>query len=54
MTDLAFQSVPTTIDVVLVDDHLSFRQALSFVLQQENLRVVAQSGTGAELDVLLD
>lgn len=44
----------TVVDVFLVDDHLSFRQALAFVLRQEDMRVAAESGTGPELDELLE
>ncbi len=36
-------------DIVLVEDHASFRQAIAFMLDREDaLRVVAQAGTLAE------
>ena len=47
---------PTTpLKVMLVEDHLSFRQALAFVLQSEQgLEVIAQAGSLAEARRKLD
>jgi len=42
-------SATTTLRVMLVEDHLSFRQALAFLLSHEpDLEVVAQAGSLAE------
>jgi len=39
-------SPKTPLKVMLVEDHLAFRQAVSFVLQSEQgLEVIAQAGT---------
>ena len=46
---------PTTARVMLVEDHLSFRQALSFLLSREpDLEVVAQAGSLSEARQKLD
>jgi DNA-binding NarL/FixJ family response regulator len=48
-------SAPTTARVMLVEDHLSFRQSLAFLLSREpDLEVVAQAGSLAEARELLD
>ena len=42
-------SVTTTLKVMLVEDHLAFRQALTYLLSDEpELEVVAQAGSVAE------
>ncbi len=42
-------SAPKTARVILVEDHLSFRQSLAFLLSREpDLEVVAQAGSVAE------
>jgi len=47
-------SAPTTARVILVEDHLAFRQALAFLLSQEpDLEVVAQAGSLAEARKML-
>jgi hypothetical protein len=47
-------SAPTTARVMLVEDHLSFRQSLAFLLSREpDLEVVAQAGSLAEARELL-
>ena len=46
---------PTTARVLLVEDHLSFRQALAFLLSREpDLEVVAQAGSLSEARQMLD
>ena len=46
---------PTTARVMLVEDHLSFRQALAFLLSREpDLEVVAQAGSLSEARQMLD
>ena len=46
---------PTTARVMLVEDHLSFCQALAFLLSREpDLEVVAQAGSLAEARQMLD
>jgi DNA-binding NarL/FixJ family response regulator len=48
-------SAPTTARVMLVEDHLSFRQSLAFLLSRESdLEVVAQAGSLAEARQMLD
>jgi len=48
-------SAPTTARVMLVEDHLSFRQSLAFLLSREpDLEVVAQAGSLAEARQMLD
>jgi DNA-binding NarL/FixJ family response regulator len=48
-------SAPTTARVMLVEDHIAFRQALASLLSQEpDLEVVAQAGSLAEARELLD
>jgi hypothetical protein len=45
----------TPLKVMLVEDHLAFRQALAFVLQSEQgLKVIAQAGSLAEARRALD
>ena len=51
----ADMSAPTTARVMLVEDHLSFRQSLALLLSGEpDLEVVAQAGSLAEARELLD
>jgi DNA-binding NarL/FixJ family response regulator len=51
----ADMSAPTTARVMLVEDHLSFRQSLALLLSREpDLEVVAQAGSLAEARELLD
>jgi DNA-binding NarL/FixJ family response regulator len=46
---------PKTARIMLVEDHLSFRQSLAFLLSREpDLKVVAQAGSLAEARELLD
>ena len=46
---------PTTARVMLVEDHLSFRQALAFLLSREaDLEVVAPAGSLSEARQMLD
>ena len=48
-------SAPTTARVMLVEDHLSFRQSLAFLLSRaSDLEVVAQAGSLAEARQMLD
>jgi len=48
-------SATRSIRVMLVEDHLSFRQALAFLLSHEpDLEVVAQAGSLAQARKLLD
>jgi DNA-binding NarL/FixJ family response regulator len=48
-------SAPTTARIMLVEDHLSFRQSLAFLLSREpDLEVVAQAGSLAEARQMLD
>src|SRR5215207_3953248 len=48
-------SAPRTARVMLVEDHLSFRQSLALLLSREpDLEVVAQAGSLAEARELLD
>jgi DNA-binding NarL/FixJ family response regulator len=48
-------SAPTTARVMLVEDHLAFRQALALLLSREpDLEVVAQAGSLAEAHQMLD
>jgi DNA-binding NarL/FixJ family response regulator len=48
-------SAPTTARVMLVEDHIAFRQALASLLSGEpDLEVVAQAGSLAEARELLD
>jgi DNA-binding NarL/FixJ family response regulator len=48
-------SAPRTARVMLVEDHLSFRQSLASLLSREpDLEVVAQAGSLAEARELLD
>jgi DNA-binding NarL/FixJ family response regulator len=48
-------SAPRTARVMLVEDHLSFRQSLAFLLSREpDLEVVAQAGSLAEARQMLD
>jgi DNA-binding NarL/FixJ family response regulator len=48
-------SAPTTARIMLVEDHLSFRQSLAFLLSRESdLEVVAQAGSLAEARQMLD
>jgi|1185.fasta_scaffold67769_2 DNA-binding NarL/FixJ family response regulator len=48
-------SPKTPLKVMLVEDHLAFRQALAFVLQSEQgLEVIAQAGSLAEARRALD
>jgi DNA-binding NarL/FixJ family response regulator len=48
-------SAPRTARVMLVEDYLSFRQALAFLLSREpDLEVVAQAGSLAEARQMLD
>jgi DNA-binding NarL/FixJ family response regulator len=48
-------SAPTTARVMLVEDHLSFRQSLAFLLSRESdLEEVAQAGSLAEARQMLD
>ena len=48
-------SAPRTARVMLVEDHLSFRQSLAFLISREpDLEVVAQAGSLAEARELLD
>jgi ActR/RegA family two-component response regulator len=52
---MADMSAPTTARVMIVEDHLSFRQALAFLLSREpDLEVVAQAGSLAEARKMLD
>jgi DNA-binding NarL/FixJ family response regulator len=52
---MADMSAPTTARVMLVEDHLSFRQSLAFLLSREpDLEVVAQAGSLAEARQMLD
>jgi DNA-binding NarL/FixJ family response regulator len=51
---LTLQTAPTTIGVLLVDDHVSFRQALALALPNEQFHVAAESGIGSELNGVLD
>jgi DNA-binding NarL/FixJ family response regulator len=52
---MADMSAPTTARVMLVEDHLSFRQSLAFLLSRESdLEVVAQAGSLAEARQMLD
>jgi DNA-binding NarL/FixJ family response regulator len=52
---MADMSAPETARVMLVEDHLSFRQSLAFLLSREpDLEVVAQAGSLAEARELLD
>ena len=45
----------TTTDVVLVEDHAAFRQALAFLFDRDPaFRVAGQAGTLAEARTLLD
>jgi DNA-binding NarL/FixJ family response regulator len=47
-------SAPRTLRVMLVEDHLSFRQALAFLLGREpDLEVVAQAGSLAQARQML-
>jgi DNA-binding NarL/FixJ family response regulator len=48
-------SAPTTARVMLVEDHLSFRQSLAALLSREpDLEVVAQAGSLAQARQMLD
>src|SRR5918993_1041075 len=48
-------SATRTLRVMLVEDHLSFRQALTFLLSHEpDLEVVAQAGSLAQARKMLD
>src|SRR4051794_39388704 len=48
------EPIGATIRVVLVDDHLAFRQALAFVLLREpDITIIGQAGTVAEARPLL-
>jgi two-component system nitrate/nitrite response regulator NarL len=48
-------SAPKTLRIMLVEDHLSFRQALAFLLRREpDLEVVAQAGSLAQAREMLD
>ncbi len=48
-------SAPTTARVMLVEDHIAFRQALAALLSREpDLEVVAQAGSLAEARQMLD
>jgi DNA-binding NarL/FixJ family response regulator len=52
---MADMSAPRTARVMLVEDHIAFRQALASLLSREpNLEVVAQAGSLAEARELLD
>jgi two-component system nitrate/nitrite response regulator NarL len=48
-------SATKTLRIMLVEDHLSFRQALAFLLRREpDLEVVAQAGSLAQAREMLD
>jgi two-component system nitrate/nitrite response regulator NarL len=48
-------SAPETLRVMLVEDHIAFRQALAFLLSHDpDLEVVAQAGSLAEARQALD
>ena len=48
-------SATKTLRVMLVEDHLAFRQALAFMLMREpDLEVVAQAGSLAQAREMLD
>ena len=52
---MADMSAPTTARVMLVEDHLSFRQSLALLLSREpDLEVVAQAGSLSEARQMLD
>jgi two-component system nitrate/nitrite response regulator NarL len=52
---MADMSVPTTARVMLVEDHIAFRQSLAFLLSREpDLEVVAQAGSLAQARQMLD
>ncbi len=52
---MADMSAPRTARVMLVEDHIAFRQALASLLSREpDLEVVAQAGSLAEARELLD
>jgi DNA-binding NarL/FixJ family response regulator len=53
---MADMSAPRTVRVMLVEDHLSFRQSLAFFLlsREPDLEVVAQAGSLAEARQMLD
>src|SRR4051794_28019230 len=54
MTVAEQESIGVTIRVVLVDDHLAFRQALAFMLLREpDITIIGQAGTVAEARPLL-
>jgi DNA-binding NarL/FixJ family response regulator len=51
----AAMSAPKTARVILVEDHLSFRQSLALLLSQEpDLEVVAQAGSLAQARQIID
>jgi DNA-binding NarL/FixJ family response regulator len=52
---MANMSAPTTARVMLVEDHIAFRQSLALLLSREpDLEVVAQAGSLAQTRQMLD
>jgi DNA-binding NarL/FixJ family response regulator len=52
---MADMSAPTTARVMLVEDHIAFRQSLALLLSREpDLEVVAQAGSLAQTRQMLD
>jgi DNA-binding NarL/FixJ family response regulator len=52
---MADMSAPTTARVMLVEDHIAFRQSLALLLSREpDLEVVAQAGSLAQARQMLD